>query len=317
MQWAKQQRTGSSASKLVLIVLSDYATPGPEEGPLPDGAAGRHFAYAGQERIARECEMSTESVRRHQLELIKQGHIRKVRRFDRAGHRLSDYIVLAVDDHRPRPFPTPDDPLLPVPGEPPADPVPTDDHRQDPTTGQSDRLALEGGSEGSLPHTSDRWSPYIGTTTKEPLADFPATSLGTDGSAQTAASAPTLAQVAWVVLLRLARPYSLGESSAAQLRGPVMARLRQGWTPDALVAELTRALPAEARYGLLRHRLADLPPVPGAAEPGRPESERHRWLRWCGDALCDPQTRCNYETRQPCPTCSPQIAGLRPPRPAA
>jgi hypothetical protein len=132
LQWAKQRTTGSAATKLVLLVLADYASPGPEDGQgVPSLAAGRHFAYAGQERVARECEMSVATVRRHQTELVELGLIRKAKRFDRTGNRTSDYIVLAVDDHRARPF---------------EDAGSGSHHSADPTTGQIDlRSPVSGG----------------------------------------------------------------------------------------------------------------------------------------------------------------------------
>ena len=105
MSWAKRRRVGSAAAKLVLLVLADYASPGPDDGTdRPEGVMGRHYAWAGIEKVADACEMGERSVRRHEDTLAELGLIRKVRRVNKLGHRMADFIVLAVDDDGPRPF---------------------------------------------------------------------------------------------------------------------------------------------------------------------------------------------------------------------
>lgn len=105
MAWAKNVKTGDSSTKLVLLVLADWANPGPTAGPRPDAAEGRHYMWADQDAVAEACEMSLSSVKRHERTLAALGLIQKEKRFSRSGNRLSDFIILAVDGAGARPFP--------------------------------------------------------------------------------------------------------------------------------------------------------------------------------------------------------------------
>lgn len=104
MAWAKWQRTGDSGTKLVLLVLADWANPGAPDGSRPLTADGRHVAWSRQVEVAEAAEMSVSSVKRHERRLVELGLIRKERRFSRSGNRLSDFVILAVDSHGKRPF---------------------------------------------------------------------------------------------------------------------------------------------------------------------------------------------------------------------
>jgi hypothetical protein len=105
MAWAKRQKTGDSTTKLVLLMLADWANPGPKDGHRPDTADGRHYTWEGQEGVAEACELSVSSVKRHQAKLRALGLIRTERRFSRSGNRISDYVILACDSAGAKPFP--------------------------------------------------------------------------------------------------------------------------------------------------------------------------------------------------------------------
>lgn len=127
MAWAKWQTTGNSTTKLVLLMHADYARPRPDDGPACEEAGDRHYAWSGQTAVAEACEMSVSSVKRHEQVLVDLGLIRKVKRFSRAGNRLTDFVILAVNERGPCPFPDED------PAEPePADPTPAADDSDTP-----------------------------------------------------------------------------------------------------------------------------------------------------------------------------------------
>lgn len=103
MAWAKRQAAGNVGRKAVLLVLADYATV--IEEWEPEGADGRHYAWPGVARLARETEQSTRSVIRQLAELEAADLIRRERQTTRDGYRRPDAVILAVDDAGARPFP--------------------------------------------------------------------------------------------------------------------------------------------------------------------------------------------------------------------
>jgi hypothetical protein len=123
LAWARKQTTGDGTTKLILLLLADQASHGPDDPEpgrdRPANTDQRHYTFAGQAHIAAGAEVAVATVRRHEKRLVELGLIRKYARFNRAGNRTSDWIVLAVDNTGPCPFTT-------------------DDHRAEPTTGQID-----------------------------------------------------------------------------------------------------------------------------------------------------------------------------------
>lgn len=83
MTWAVKQTTGDPASKLVLMILANYA-----------GADGS--CWPGQDTIARLSECCERSVRTHLTHLEEAGLMRRVERRRSDGRRNSDMIVLCM-----------------------------------------------------------------------------------------------------------------------------------------------------------------------------------------------------------------------------
>lgn len=82
--WARDQRTGSAAAKVVLMVLAEHASP----------TEGSCFLSAAT--IGERAELGRSAVLKHLAGLEAAGLIIRRRRFDAQGHRSSDQITLAV-----------------------------------------------------------------------------------------------------------------------------------------------------------------------------------------------------------------------------
>lgn len=109
MGWAKEQTTGASSSKLVLIVLSDYY----------DDERG--IAWPSIPRLARECEMSERTVYRHLNDLETAGFLVRHRRQNEDGSATSNAYSLRFDRGDDRMSPPDTDvtpPLTPTSGTP-------------------------------------------------------------------------------------------------------------------------------------------------------------------------------------------------------
>lgn len=126
--WAASQKVGDVATKATLLVLANYADE-------------NYSCYPSQQRIADETEQSVSTVYRQIKRLESLGLIRRERRSDGKGHRLSDRFYLDLDQQA--------DVSLPV----------------NLTDGPSGHL-VTGGLEGptgqtgpSLPVTGDRGTP--------------------------------------------------------------------------------------------------------------------------------------------------------------
>lgn len=102
--WARTQKTGSPAAKVILLLLADLADE-------------NHSCFPGQDRLASDSEQSVKSVSRHLAALEEAGFIRRVPRYDGRGKRTSDRFFLAVDGPKSLP-----DRLSGSPSEP--DPLP-------------------------------------------------------------------------------------------------------------------------------------------------------------------------------------------------
>lgn len=83
-KWAYAQRTGSAARKGVLASLAEQAD---EE---------TFTCYPGQGLIAERTELGERTVRRELAWLAAQGYIRREPRFNKSGHRTSDWYVINV-----------------------------------------------------------------------------------------------------------------------------------------------------------------------------------------------------------------------------
>lgn len=81
--WAREQKAGSAAAKLVLILLADRA----DED---------HSCYPGQATLAAEAECHVNSIASHLRTLEGRGLIKRVKRFTDKGHRTSDRYILPV-----------------------------------------------------------------------------------------------------------------------------------------------------------------------------------------------------------------------------
>lgn len=101
--WAKRQQAPSPISKAILAALADYAGPGQEERDAPAEADGRHFAFVGVERMARETQYNVKTISRHLARLVDAGLIVRVRRMN-GFIRTSSYTILACDGAGDRPF---------------------------------------------------------------------------------------------------------------------------------------------------------------------------------------------------------------------
>lgn len=82
--WARTQRTGTTNTKMILLLLADLADE-------------NHSCFPGQARLAADAEMHVNSVARHVTKLEALGLVRREARQDGRGHRTSDRYFLAVD----------------------------------------------------------------------------------------------------------------------------------------------------------------------------------------------------------------------------
>ncbi len=93
--WAKLCRLGGPSRKAVLLVTADYANDdkGPDGEPVPDGWA---ICWASLDLIADGAEVSERTVRRIYADLEAAGVIKRKRRHDRRGYRISDAVWLPI-----------------------------------------------------------------------------------------------------------------------------------------------------------------------------------------------------------------------------
>lgn len=316
MAWAKRQTTGGSTTKLVLLVLADYASPGPDDGPWPDLAeGGRHYLWAGMASVAEACEMSESTVKRHEARLIDQGLIRKERRFAKSGNRLSDWIVLACGEYGPMPFE--DDP-----GEAPEEA----DHPPDPTSGQSD--------PGSpvVPGPEVNGDLHKGTVVQNSKdLSLPSSSLHNAGSApvelleeeEGSEDSTDPKTIAGKILDEVQRDG--GAMRGSRLRGrerdqlvsAIADRLQSGWVASLVTVALEGDLSSvHSVYGTLRYRVQErLAGAPPTAAPTRRTAPpvvtepcptcapfRPGWVEVVND---DPLSAAGETRPARCPTCRP------------
>jgi hypothetical protein len=82
--WALGVDTGNPSTKVLLIVLANYADQD-------------HECYPGIDRLARETDMSPSTVKRHMARLIELGHVSRTARGDGfEGGRMSNKYTLAM-----------------------------------------------------------------------------------------------------------------------------------------------------------------------------------------------------------------------------
>lgn len=307
MAWAKWQRTGDSGTKLVLLMLADWANPGAPDGSRPLLADGRHVAWSRQVEVAEACEMSVSSVKRHERKLVELGLIRKERRFSRSGNRLSDFVIVAVDSHGARPFPAAHLVL-----EDPADS----------TRGQSDPLSPP--AETTRGQIDLRSLVTLGPgVTGDPLVTVVLDSkrdLSLSGQGQAGRTGTTTSKRE----RSTPKPKTTGERQIDALVAEALAA-HPVWSPklcrDALVAEVDQERPLDKITTAWRLCIAD----PATHSPGRFKYAMHWWDTAYADArptsTAKPCTNPEcYQGRvtvirpgkidaaAPCPTCQPAVS---------
>jgi Helix-turn-helix domain len=83
ISWALDIPTGSPATKVLLLVLANYANENCQ-------------CFPGVERLAREADMSPSSVKRHMAHLIELGLVTRDARGDAEGGRRSNQYTLSM-----------------------------------------------------------------------------------------------------------------------------------------------------------------------------------------------------------------------------
>lgn len=83
-KWAIEQDAGDPTTKLLLVVLASYA-------------AADNSCFPSQETLARKVECSERSVRSHLAKLEGLGLIRRHERRKHGGYKVSDLIVLCME----------------------------------------------------------------------------------------------------------------------------------------------------------------------------------------------------------------------------
>ena len=83
--WATQQRTGRSVVKFLLVAIANYCD---DEGKC----------WPSQATLARDTEMSIDSVQRHMKELERLGLLYRTPRRQEHGYRAPDYLILLMNE---------------------------------------------------------------------------------------------------------------------------------------------------------------------------------------------------------------------------